>query len=110
VRFIWVTRGKDWGFRFLENAGIADPLADYEAAFAGIENSPEALRRVGDTVALRFTDPLERKDSAGRVIPHEFVLFDRVTPAVHSVEDGRSRIWPLVADRFSAIWEAPNQL
>jgi hypothetical protein len=110
VRFIWVTRGKEWGFQFLENAGIADPLSAYESAFAGIENSPEVCRRTDDKVALRFPDPLARKDSAGRVIPHEFVLFDAATPEIQSVEDGLSLIWPLVAHRFSAIWDAPNPL
>ena len=33
-RLIWATRGRSWGFRFLLNAGLPDPLADYERSFA----------------------------------------------------------------------------
>ena len=110
MRLIWVTRGKDWGFQFLENAGIADPLSVYEAAFSGIENSPTAYRRKDDKVALRFPDPLARKDFSGRVIPHEFVLFHPLTTKLQSVEDGVAAIWPLVATRFSKIWDEPSHL
>ena len=33
--FIWATRGRTWGFRFLRTAGRVDPLKLYEAAFRG---------------------------------------------------------------------------
>ena len=74
--------------------------------FAGVEGRSEAYCRVGNLVALRFPDPLGRRDAAGRVIPHEFVVFPPLADQVHSVEDGLKLVWPLsqVADRFAQVW------
>ena len=74
MSLIWVTRGRTWGFRFLRDGGFKDPLPVYEEAFSGVEDEPEVWNRVGEKVALRFPDPLERKDLAGRVIPHDFEI------------------------------------
>jgi hypothetical protein len=108
VSFIWATRGRSWGFRFLRTAGISDPLLDYEAAFAGIEDAPQAWRRDANRVALRFPDPLGRQDRAGRVISHQFVVFEPLADEVHSVEDGLREVWPLVASRFAQVWDKPD--
>ena len=105
---IWATRGRAWGFRFLLNAGLSDPLPDYERAFADLGDESATWRRQEGHVALRFPDPLGRQDSAGRVIPHEFVLFGDAAVGVDSVEDGQNKVWPLVSDRYAQIWEAPN--
>ncbi|MBL7259846.1 hypothetical protein [Paractinoplanes lichenicola] len=107
---VWATRGKTWGFRFLLTGGFADPLAEYESAFAGAGEEPEVCRRTGERVALRFPDPLGRTDRAGRVIPHEFVLSGPSAEGVDSVEDGRRLVWsrPEAADEFERIWEQPN--
>lgn len=86
MRFIWATRGRDWGFKFLRDGGFSDPLPIYEAAFAGTDSS---------LTALRFDDPEGRTDRAGRVIEHDFVLFD--APKAPSPE----YVWPLVADEFA---------
>lgn len=83
---------------------MSDPLAAYESAFAGLENEREVCRRVDDAVALRFEDPLGRKDRAGRVIPHEFVVFTPLADEVDSLDDGLRLIWPLVADEFASEW------
>ena len=93
-----------WGFRFRRRGGLPSPLAAYEDAFAGIENEREVCRRRGDTVALRFEDPLQRRDRSGRIIPHEFVLFGRLADEVHSIEDGLRIVWPLVADEYARDW------
>lgn len=112
MRFIWATRGRTWGFRFLRSGGFADPLPVYETAFAGVEEGPQAWQRVAATatseamVALRFPDPLERRDRAGRVIPHDVVVFPPEADEIGSVEDGLSLVWPQVADEFARIWEA----
>lgn len=107
MKFIWATRGRQWGFRFLERGGLDDPLLEYEAAFNGFENEAEVCELVGDRVALRFPDPLGRRDAAGRVIPHDFVVFPPDSSRVRSVEEGIALIWPLpdVASRFARIWD-----
>jgi hypothetical protein len=56
-------------------------------------------------VALRFPDPEGRKDFAGRVIPHDFVLFSPLADGVDSVDDGLQLVWPLVADEFEREWD-----
>lgn len=103
--FIWATRGRTWGFRFLRNGGVEDPLGVYEGTFSVVEDQAEACRRVGDKVALRFPDPDGRRDAAGRVIPHDFVLLGRWAEEVESLEDGRQRVWREVADEFARVWD-----
>jgi hypothetical protein len=111
MSFIWATRGRTWGFRFLRDGGFEDPLPVYESAFSGVEDGLEAWRRVAKTatlpemVALRFPDPSGRRDQAGRVIPHDFVVLQPLAEEIHSVEDGRQLVWPLVADEFTQAWE-----
>lgn len=108
MRLIWATRGRHWGFRFLRDGEIADPLATYEAMFSGRESATEMLIGAGEKVALRFPDPLGRKDRAGRVIPHEFVVFEPLAAEIHTVDDARRLVWPLVADEFARIWDQPD--
>lgn len=108
MRLIWATRGRTWGFRFLNDGGFPDPLPVYDEIFANIGDDTEVWYRSGETVALRILDPLGRKDLAGRVIPHEFVIFPPLAEEINSVEDGRIRVWPKVADDFSRVWELPD--
>lgn len=108
IVFIWATRGKNWGFRFLRTAGRSNPLEVYEAAFSGAEDTTEAFQVKADTVAFRFLDPDKRRDAAGRAIPHEFVLFPPLPGKVSSVEDGFHLVWPLVKDDFARDWEQPQ--
>ena len=85
---IWATRGKYWGFRFLDRGGFDDPLPEYDAVFTGVEGRSEVCRRVG------------------RVIPHDFVLFPPLADQVHSVQDGIRLVWnlPQVIDEFERVW------
>jgi hypothetical protein len=53
-QLIWATRGRSWGFRFLLDGGLADPLGAYEAAFSGLNDDPELWRRSVGRVPLRF--------------------------------------------------------
>src|SRR5690606_23496581 len=106
--FIWVTRGRTWGFRFLRRGGVSDPLRVYEDAFAQIGEEPEAWGRVGDVVALRFPDPAGRRDAADRVIPHDFVLLGRWADGIDSFEEGRRRVWREVVEEFEGIWDQPE--
>ncbi len=103
--FIWATRGRTWGFRFLRTGGLTDPLGEYERTFSKIGDQPEDWGRVDDKVALRFLDPKKRQDAAGRVIPHEFVLLGRWADAISSLEDGRQLIWERIADEYEDAYE-----
>lgn len=106
MTLIWATRGRTWGFRFLRDGGFADPLPEYDAAFAGIGAGPSAYCRVGTTVAVRFPDPFARKDSAGRVIPHDLVVFPPLSNQVKTVDDALEKVWPLVAAEYETAWES----
>lgn len=105
-RLIWATRGRAWGFRFLLGGGLSDPLQAYERSFADLEDEPAAWHRMAGTVALRFPDPLGRRDASGRVIPHEFVVFGKLADEIESVEDGLEQVWPLVAAAYAGVWDA----
>ena len=105
ARFIWATRGRAWGFRFLRPGGLDDPLRVYEDAFSGVEDQSEVWRRGSDRAALRFPDPEGRRDSAGRVIPHDFVLLGSWADGITSFEEARRRLWTEVAEAFAAVWD-----
>ena len=105
---IWATRGRSWGFRFLLDGGFRDPLPSYESGFSGLEGLSEGWSRLGTNVALRIQDPQERRDSAGRVILHEFVVQAPLSKQVTSVDDGLRIIWPLVGGVFQQVWDEPN--
>lgn len=106
MKLIWATRGKSWGFRFILSGGYPDPLVEYDKVFSGFEYEPSLCRRVGDKVALRFPDPEGRTDAAGRVIPHDFVVFPPLADQIHSVEDGIELVWklPEVSEMFESLW------
>lgn len=103
-RLIWATRGKTWGFRFLRDGGEVDPLPVYEAAFYGTGDGAEVWLANDDRGALRFPDPLERRDRSGRVIPHEFVIYGPLCEEIRSADEGRRLVWPLVAEDFNRVW------
>lgn len=105
MSLIWATRGRSWGFRFLRVDGGKDPLRVYEEVFSDVGDEPEVWRLVADKGALRFPDPLGRKDRAGRIIPHDFVVFGPEANDIGSVEDGRRLVWQQVADEFDVVWE-----
>ena len=108
MNLVWATRGRSWGFRFLLDGGHSDPLPAYERAFAGTEGESTVCRRVDGQVALRFTDPLGRRDEAGRPIPHDIVVLPPFADDVRSVDDGQRLVWPLLADTFARVWELPQ--
>ena len=105
-RLIWATRGRFWGFRFLLNGGLSDPLPVYERSFANLEDEPTTFHSSAGKIALRFPDPLGRRDASGRVIPHEFVVFGDLADEIESVEDGLQQVWPLVAKVYADTWDA----
>lgn len=108
MTYIWATRGREWGFRFLRDGGFEDPLPHYDAAFAGIAAGPRSYRRVGSTVAVRFPDPGGRMDAAGRVIPHDFVFYPPLADQIATVEDALEKIWPLLAREYEKVWDTTS--
>ena len=108
MTFLWATRGRSWGTRFLARAGFSDPLVEYDKAFLDADEDPQICRRIEDRVAVRFTDPEYREDQSGREIIHEFVLFGDLADQVHTVADGLDIVWPLVADVYARIWDLPD--
>lgn len=49
TRLIWATRGRSWGFRFMLDGGLSDPLPDCERAFGDVKDAPTAwLQEVGE--------------------------------------------------------------
>lgn len=106
MKFIWVTRGRSWGFRFLRDGGYTDPLPIYEEAFTNISYERQGIDKREDLIAIRFADPQGRKDEAGRIIPHNFVIFDFLDADIDSLEDGISAVWPLVEDEFAEVWDS----
>ncbi|NII40827.1 hypothetical protein E9228_001463 [Curtobacterium flaccumfaciens] len=109
MSFIWATRGRTWGFRFLATERPdQDPLARYEEAFAGVRDVPATIRRRTGMLAVRFPDPDGRQDRSGRPIPHEFVLTPPLSDSVRSVEDAVTQVWPLVRERYAEVWEQPK--
>ena len=104
LKLIWATRGRTWGFRFLRDGGFKDPLPQYELAFEGSEAEPTLILRNHRTVALRFPDPKGRTDSSGRVIPHEFVIFEPEASRIGSFEEAFQMAWNAVAKEFEQVW------
>jgi hypothetical protein len=105
-RLIWATRGRSWGFRFLLKGGLSDPLLVYERSFADLEGESATCHRAAGKVALRFPDPLGRRDASGRLIPHDFVISGNLADDIDSVEDGVQKVWPLVAEAYASVWDA----
>ncbi|OAN33385.1 hypothetical protein A4X16_06890 [Microbacterium sp. H83] len=108
MTFIWVARGRSWGFRFLRTGGITDALAVYESVFDSLDLEADSYRAVGTRGALRLRDPDQRLDRSGRPITHDFVLLGDTAASVQSVEDGLRIVWPEVSDEYSRIWALPD--
>lgn len=105
MNLVWATRGRAWGFRFLLDGGFDDPLPIYDSAFSGTDGESTVYRRIASRVALRFPDPLGRRDAAGRVIPHDLVVLSPLADEVRSVEEGVLVVWPLIADVYADVWD-----
>lgn len=103
---IWATRGRRWGFRFLFDAGLKDPLGTYDHLFDGVSETATAFRREGTTAIFRFPDPEGRRDTARRLIPHEFIVFGDSNASIDSAEAGQRLVWPLVSEIYAQVWES----
>ena len=106
---IWASRGRSWGFRFLLDAGLDNPLSTYDLAFAGSPEARSVLTHGEAWVALRFSDPDGRVDASGRVIPHEFIVVGGpLAGAINSLESGIGLLWDLVGGTHAKLWASPR--
>jgi len=103
---IWATRGRTWGFRFLLDGGLPNPLAEYERVFGDLKDEPTAWVQTAGRVGLRFPDPESRRDTAGRIIPHEFVILGPQSERLQSLEAGKEWVWLRVANAYERVWGA----
>lgn len=103
---VWATRGRSWGFRFLLDGGLSNPLAEYERVFGDHKDEPTAWVQTAGRVGLRFPDPESRRDTAGRIIPHEFVIVGPQSDRIRSLEAGIESVWPRVAKAYARVWDA----
>jgi len=125
MNLIWATRGRSWGFRFLLDGGQRDPLELYEYAFSGAERETEVYQVKDGLVAIRFLDPEGRRDSAGRLIPHDIVALSPMAlspvalspvtlpPAIeriNSAADAVEKIWPQLAEAYRVLYAQPKAL
>jgi len=108
LRYIWATRGRDWGFRFLRNGGLQDPLSTYERAISPLGEERNAFQQTDEFIVVRFDDPDRRSDAAGRLIPHEFVLFHQAADSQPSFDDVRRLAWNEVSEYYNSIWMLPS--
>ena len=78
--FLWMTRGKSWGFRFLSRCSSLSPVIDavYKTVFLHDDESRigywKGVLAVNGRkllyVACRCYDSMIQRDEAGRRIPH----------------------------------------
>lgn len=107
MKLIWATRGRTWGFRFLRTGGLANPLEVYEEAFIGSGEAQFVFARRAETLAMRFPDPVQRKDRAGRIVPHEFVVLAPDHLRFSDGEGARAELWHEVEEEYASIWDQP---
>lgn len=105
MRFLWATRGRRWGFRFLRDGGLADPLPVHLKALESLGGTREGLVRSDVGLALRFLDPLGREDHVGRQILHEFVIFEPKNLDVTTLDEARALVWPKVEEEYASLWD-----
>ncbi len=105
---IWATRGRTWGFRFLRDGGLADPLPTYQRYFPVTAGDPAPVRHIDGVAALRLEDPEGRRDRSGRAIVHEFIVDGDLADRIVSEDDTIEIVWPLVRDTYAAVWNLPE--
>ena len=110
---LWSSRGKDWGFRILQHPTTfeCDWLDIHKAVFANSKDDEGFYERtqvrIGliekKCVGIRFLDPELRCDSAGRVIPHEFIVFGQSSLALEDNTDW-VHLWPVVSEDYAILY------
>ncbi|MBD2427362.1 hypothetical protein [Phormidium sp. FACHB-1136] len=55
-------------------------------------------------IALSFPDPEQRKDRAGRIIPHEIALLGEEIKAVQDIRSAVNEIWKTLSSTYSILY------
>ncbi len=104
---VHVSRGKNVGFSIIRTGGSPAPLREYETAFGVDQGGSEMFKRYGkssEKIAARILDPKGRLDFAGRPISHEIIVPSTMTEDVKSLDDVKSKIWPLLKDAYETVY------
>lgn len=105
---IHASRTKNKGFKFFKDGSLDSPMSEYNKAGFANNTDPTMFKRYGDNnekVALRFEDPLGRKDFAGRVIPHEVILPKTLADGVETLQQGIDKVWPSIKDSYGDLYD-----
>lgn len=108
MRLVWATRGRVWGFRFLLDGGLSDPLPTYEQVFSTVPGRGPTFARDGALVGVRFPDPLGRTDASGRVIPHDVIVLSPDSLGIETEDECRRLVWAELASSYSKLWDLPS--
>lgn len=106
--FIHASRLKTKGFKFYQQGGLSDSLAEYTKAFGHDASGSETFKRYGDNnekIAASFLDPDGRRDTAGRVIPHEIVIPKSMANGINNLDDVKKKIWPLLSEEYGRLYQ-----
>jgi hypothetical protein len=108
VDIMYSSRGRDKGYAFLRDGSLENPSTEFVNSGLA-EAGYESFKRYGDDnekIAARFTDPLNRKDFAGRPIGHDVILPKSMTENVNNIDDVVEKTWPLIKDIFQGFYES----
>ena len=112
---LWSSRGRDWGFQILRHPTIfeCEWLDVYKEVFGNSKDDEGFYLRtqvwIGQSkkvecIGIRFLDPELRCDSAGRVIPHEFIVFGQTSSFLEDNTDWVHWLWPIVSEEYAILY------
>lgn len=113
---LWSTRGRDWGFRMLllPQLSCSDWLDAHHRMFQENTVTEEYQVNQGNIklssnltvpyIALSFPDPEQRKDRAGRIIPHEIALLGEEIQAFQDIRSAVNEIWKTLSSTYAILY------
>ena len=105
---IHVGGAKNNGYSFLRKGNTPDYASLMQKAFPHGTEYGDTFKHMPDgSIAAQFFDPKGHKDAAGRVIPHNVIIPKSMTAGIHSIEDVKKHIWPIVEPAQEAYYHSP---
>jgi hypothetical protein len=109
---LWSTSGRDWEFRFLLEPKQCDDWVAYHRSIVQPSTANETDVNHGSILSgsvlytsVVFLDPEGRKDSAGRVIPHEVAVIGE-----HLDRDNlKNMLWEKLSSVYSQLYGLPYE-
>jgi hypothetical protein len=109
---LWSTAGRDWEFRFLLEPEQCDDWVAYHRSIFQPSAANETDINHGSILSgsviytsVVFLDPEGRKDSAGRVIPHEVAVIGE-----HLDRDNlKNMLWEKLSNVYSQLYGLPYE-